>query len=173
MLGDADRPRNYSGQQYLKSPEEMRKLFQDIPEALQNSAQIAMRCNLELELGRTFLPAFPIPEGQTIEQFLTSEATTGLEKNLRRRVSLVNAADGGPEIFAAPYHKRLADEIAVICEMGFAGYFLIVSEFIRWAKEQEIPVGSILSGNRIGRLALTNTPLFALSMERMNFLKCR
>ncbi|MEQ9563952.1 MAG: DNA polymerase III subunit alpha, partial [Woeseiaceae bacterium] len=140
-LGDADRPRQYSDQQYLKSPEEMRKLFQDIPEALQNATQIAMRCNLELDLGRTFLPAFPVPEGRTIEQFLRSESDLGLEKCLQRRALPGEDSGADREVMAASYHKRLADEIAVICEMGFAGYFLIVADFIRWAKEQEIPVG--------------------------------
>jgi DNA polymerase-3 subunit alpha len=140
-LGDTDRPRHYSEQQYLKSPEEMRKLFQDIPEALQNASQIAMRCNLELELGRTFLPAFPIPEGLSTEEFLTSESALGLDRCLQRRAQLSAGSDTAREVLAAPYHKRLADEIAVICEMGFAGYFLIVADFIRWAKEQEIPVG--------------------------------
>jgi DNA polymerase-3 subunit alpha len=140
-LNDADRPRQYSVQQYLKGPDEMRNLFQDIPEALDNAMAIAQRCNLELELGRTFLPAFPIPAGQTTEEFLTAESARGLEKCLARKKTRGEFADRNREVFAAPYQKRLKDEITVICEMGFAGYFLIVADFIRWAKQQKIPVG--------------------------------
>ncbi|MDH5501443.1 MAG: DNA polymerase III subunit alpha, partial [Gammaproteobacteria bacterium] len=140
-LNEVDRPRSYSDQQFLKSPDEMRSLFADIPEALENAWEIALRCNLELKLGETFLPAFPIPAGKSTEEFLTSESVKGLEARLRRKGERGEIGESNREIFEAPYQKRLKDEISVICEMGFAGYFLIVADFIRWAREQEIPVG--------------------------------
>jgi DNA polymerase-3 subunit alpha len=138
-ISDADRPRRYSEEQYLKSPEEMAALFADIPEALANSLQIARRCSLNLTLGETFLPAFPVPDGQTTEAFLRAEARRGLETFLETR----RRAPGGDNaaIEAADYHARLDRELDVICEMGFPGYFLIVADFIRWAKAQTIPVG--------------------------------
>ncbi|HSD70586.1 MAG TPA: DNA polymerase III subunit alpha [Woeseiaceae bacterium] len=140
-LNDADRPRNYTNQQYLKSPGEMQKLFQDIPEALDNAREIVLRCNLELDLGQSFLPAFPVPGGQSTEEFLVAESAAGLEACLRRKDAQGDFAGGNREIFAAPYQQRLQNELTVICDMGFAGYFLIVADFIRWAKEQQIPVG--------------------------------
>ncbi len=140
-LNDADRPRNYSDQQFLKSPGEMQSLFHDIPEALHNAWEIALRCNLELELGQSFLPAFPVPGGQSTDEFLVSESIAGLEACLRRKEAHGDLAGSKREVFAAPYQQRLQNELAVICEMGFAGYFLIVADFIRWAKEQQIPVG--------------------------------
>jgi len=140
-LADADRPRTFTEQQYFKSPDEMASLFDDIPEAIANTVEIARRCNLDLRLGETFLPAFPVPGGQTTEEFLRAEATAGLDAFL---VAKAQRADVGKEQFAemaAPYRARLDIELRVICDMGFAGYFLIVADFIRWAKEQHIPVG--------------------------------
>ncbi len=140
-LADADRPRLYSEQQYLKSTEEMTELFADIPEALANSVEIARRCSLDLELGATFLPAFPVPEGQTTDDFLRAESRRGLEVYLNGKFRCSTDASEKPEVAGAAYWTRLDDELNVICEMGFPGYFLIVADFIRWAKEQRIPVG--------------------------------
>ncbi len=140
-LADTDRPRAYSREQYLKDGAQMRGLFEDVPEACANALAIARRCNLDLELGKTFLPAFPVPAGRTTEDYLQAEAEAGLARVLARK----RAAEGWPdaEVAArsAPYRKRLADELVVICEMGFAGYFLIVADFIRWARGEHIPVG--------------------------------
>ncbi len=133
MLGDPDRPRAYSDQQYLKSPEEMWELFQDLPEALENSVEIARRCNLELSLGQSFLPHFPVPEGLDTERHLRREAARALAGKLAGR-----ERGGGS---TADYEARLESELAVICDMGFAGYFLIVADFIRWARDNGIPVG--------------------------------
>ncbi|MGH8223494.1 MAG: DNA polymerase III subunit alpha, partial [Woeseiaceae bacterium] len=138
-LNDADRPGDYSPQQYLKSGDEMGALFADIPEALENAREIARRCNLDLRLGGSFLPAFPVPAGQTTEAFLKSEAAAGLDALIARKMA--GSADAVADIVAAPYRARLADELEVICKMGFAGYFLIVADFIRWAKTNCIPVG--------------------------------
>jgi len=140
-LGDPDRPRHYSEHQYFKSCEEMVSLFEDIPEAISNTVEIAKRCSLELTLDQTFLPAFPVPKGQTTEAFLESESERGLQQFLERKFEKESVAREKRDVVAAPYFSRLTGELAVICEMGFAGYFLIVADFIHWAREQRIPVG--------------------------------
>ncbi|HLT89791.1 MAG TPA: DNA polymerase III subunit alpha [Woeseiaceae bacterium] len=140
-LADTDRPRAYSREQYLKDGAQMAALFEDVPEACANALAIARRCNLDLELGRTFLPAFPVPEGHTTEAYLRSEAEAGLARVLRKKQAAEGWEESEVQVRSAPYRKRLEDELAVICQMGFAGYFLIVADFIRWAREQSIPVG--------------------------------
>ena len=137
-LDDSRRPHTYNDQQYLRSAEEMVELFADIPAAVQNSVEIARRCNLELSLGQYFLPEFPIPEGMTTDSFFQQEAKTGLEKRL---IALWDSAGSDFATFRQPYDARLEMEIAVIQKMGFTGYFLIVADFIRWAKQQKIFVG--------------------------------
>ncbi|MFT5139714.1 MAG: DNA polymerase-3 subunit alpha [Rhodothermales bacterium] len=134
LLSDKRREQRYSPEQYLKSSEEMCELFSDIPEALENTVEIAKRCNLELEFGKYFLPAFPTPDNQTAEQFLEDVSIKGLKDRL--------AAHGTKLSFTEQdYHDRLQLELGVINSMGFAGYFLIVADFIRWANKQSIPVG--------------------------------
>ena len=140
-LADTDRPRRYSEHQYFKSTEEMSQLFDDIPEAISNSLQIAKRCSLEFELDQTYLPEFPVPQGQTTEEYLEAESQHGLQQFLERKFAKESVPADKTDVVATPYRSRLADELAVICDMGFAGYFLIVADFIRWAKEQSIPVG--------------------------------
>jgi len=141
VLADSERPQIYSTQQYLRTPQEMAELFADIPEALANTVEIARRCNLDLQLGESVLPAFPVPDGQDEAEFLTNEARRGLEAALDR----IFAARDIPEIerpaFKAPYFERLDIELGVIQSMGFPGYFLIVADFIRWARENDVPVG--------------------------------
>ncbi|HFQ13977.1 MAG TPA: DNA polymerase III subunit alpha, partial [Gammaproteobacteria bacterium] len=137
-LDDPRRPRDYSEQQYLRSAEEMAELFADIPEALENSLSIARRCNLELTLGKNYLPDYPVPEGMSIEEFLAAESRRGLEKRLARLFD-TSAPDFAEK--RRPYDERLQTELEVINGMGFPGYFLIVADFIRWAKEHGIPVG--------------------------------
>ncbi len=137
-LNDTRRPKKYTDSQYLKSAEEMHALFADIPEALKNTVEIARRCSVELTLGQSVLPEFPVPDGMTIESFLESESRDGLEQRLQR----LRPADlTDKEGFDHPYHDRLELELGVINQMGFPGYFLIVADFIRWAKENDIPVG--------------------------------
>ena len=136
-LNDPKRPRLYSNEQYLKSPEQMRELFHDLPEALQNSVNIAVSCNLELQFDEYHLPEFPVPDGFDQSGWLRQEACAGLEKLL----DAGKAAGGGAGIDAEQYKQRLDDELDVIIDMGFPGYFLIVADFIRWAKQQGIPVG--------------------------------
>ncbi len=134
-LDDPRRIRRYSEQQYLRSPEEMEALFADIPEALENSVEIARRCNVELKLGHSVLPDFPIPEGFTEEEWFAQEAREGLKQRL------IQLGERVPEESYPEYDERLQIELDVICRMGFPGYFLIVADFIRWSRENEIPVG--------------------------------
>ena len=137
-LNDPRRPRHYSEQQYLRSETEMLQLFSDLPEALANSVEIARRCNFSLHLGENFLPAYPIPESHSTESFLRAEADAGLEQRLAR---LLTDAGADRETHARPYRERLILELGVILGMGFAGYFLIVADFIRWARHNGVPVG--------------------------------
>jgi DNA polymerase-3 subunit alpha len=136
LIADSARPRRYSEEQYLRSPEEMSQLFADIPEALENSVELARRLNLEIRLGKPSLPAYPVPAGQTTEGHLREEARVGLEQ----RWPVLAVAPGAP-ISREEYDRRLASELDVICQMGFAGYFLIVADFIRWARDNGVPVG--------------------------------
>ncbi len=137
-LDDPRRPRLYSDQQYLRTPEEMCELFSDIPEALENSVEIARRCNLELTLGENVLPEFPVPEGMTTDTFFRTQAEEGLDRRLDFLFD--TSVDDFAEI-RKPYDERLAHELNVIIEMGFPGYFLIVADFIKWAKGNGVPVG--------------------------------
>lgn len=137
-LDDPRRPHVYSEQQYLRTPQEMAELFADIPEALENSIEIAKRCNLELTLGENFLPDFPIPHGMTVEGFLSAESERGLTRRLE---TILDRAENEIDAKRKHYQERLRFELNVINEMGFAGYFMIVADFIRWAKEHQIPVG--------------------------------
>ncbi|HTB65013.1 MAG TPA: DNA polymerase III subunit alpha [Steroidobacteraceae bacterium] len=132
LLTDPARPKQYTAQQFLRTPAQMCALFSDVPEAVANTVQIARRCNLVLNLGQPRLPDYPVPAGMTTEQFLTSESVAGLAARLAHT----------PEAARPPtYRERLDLELKVICQMGFAGYFLIVADFIRWARQNAVPVG--------------------------------
>jgi DNA polymerase-3 subunit alpha len=140
LLADAQRPRRYTAQQYLRTPEEMAVLFADLPEALANSLAIARRCALVLKLGETRLPDYPVPAGSTPNDFLRTQAAAGLTA----RLAQLRDAPATVRIDASAeprYRARLATELDVICQMGFSGYFLIVADFIRWARENGVPVG--------------------------------
>lgn len=129
---------SFTSDQYLKTPQEMAALFSDIPSAITNSVKIAERCSLDISMYKNYLPAFPVPEGMTESDYLRDEAKIGLDKRLDFIYGLDN-----PNIseIRKEYDERLDFELNVINEMGFPGYFLIVSDFIVWAKEQNIPVG--------------------------------
>ena len=129
-LEDPRRPRRYSGQQYLRPAAAMAELFADLPEALQNSVEIAARCNFDLELGTYHLPDFPVPDGVSLDAHLDRSAAAGLANKL-----------GGLEDDAEAYRARLDYELGVIRQMGFSGYYLIVAEFVTWAKQHGVPVG--------------------------------
>lgn len=131
-LDDARRSRDYTEEQYLKSAAEMQELFSDIPEALENSVEIARRCSLELELDQIYLPEFQISEGSSTAQELRRLAQAGLARHLE---------DSGLNDQREVYDARLVRELDVIVEMGFEGYFLIVADFIEWSRQRAIPVG--------------------------------
>ena len=146
-LADPRRPRRYSQEQYLKSPEEMAALFEDLPEALENTVEIARRCSLTVSLGGSHLPEFPVPDGHDLDAWFAERTRAGL----RRRLGALRSGagpgggeqdgredGGGPH---AEYWQRLEKELDIISRMGYPGYFLIVADFIRWAREQRIPVG--------------------------------
>ena len=144
VLNDKRRQRQFTAQQYFKTQAEMTTLFADLPEALQNSVEIGKRCNLTLKLGKPHLPDFPTPNGETLDDFLRSESEQGLQRHMLHLYpdEAVRAAKM-PE-----YQARLAFEIETIIKMGFSGYFLIVADFIRWAKSYRdkkfpngVPVG--------------------------------
>nr|MBS0021842.1 DNA polymerase III subunit alpha [Gammaproteobacteria bacterium] len=137
-LADQRRTRRYSNQQYLRSPEEMASLFRDFPEALENAVEIARRCNVALRLGQNFLPDFPVPAGKTATGWFEEQAWQGLTTRL---ASEKHSTTVGEQTDRALYEARLRHEIEVITGMGYAGYFLIVADFIRWAREHDIPVG--------------------------------
>ena len=137
VLGDKRRPLRFSEEQYFKSRAEMAELFADLPAALQNSVEIARRCNLSVELGKSRLPDFPTPAGEPLEAFLASESHAGLA----RRLELLYPAAAERESRRPQYAERLDFEIATIIKMGFPGYFLIVADFINWAKHNGVPVG--------------------------------
>lgn len=136
VLNDPRRERRYSPEQYLRAPDEMRALFADLPEALANAAEIARRCSCEIALGTYHLPNYPVPDGVTLDELLRRRAEESLARHLR--------SDGGLD--AATYRKRLDYELGIITQMGFSGYFLIVQEFVVWAREHKVPVGCRGSG---------------------------
>jgi DNA polymerase III subunit alpha len=133
-LGDPRRVRRYSEQQYLRTPAEMAARFGDLPAALENAVEIAMRCSVSLKLGTYHLPRYPLPAGKSFEEFLDECAQQGLEQ----RLAQLPPRQG---VERRVYDARLEMELGIIKQMGFAGYFLIVMEFIDWAKRNGIPVG--------------------------------
>ncbi|MDR0480640.1 MAG: DNA polymerase III subunit alpha, partial [Gallionellaceae bacterium] len=137
VLNDKRRARAFTPQQYFKTQAEMAELFADLPEALQNSVEIAKRCNLTLKLGKAHLPDFPTPNGESLDEFLRLESERGLQARMAQLFpDETERAAKMPE-----YAERLAFEIDTIIKMGFPGYFLIVADFIRWAKNNGVPVG--------------------------------
>ena len=137
-LNDPRRVRRYSEEQYFKSAAEMSALFADVPEALANTYQIARRCSVQIKLGTYFLPNYPVPDGIALDVYLRSMARDGLATRLEQ--ATVRGREPGVDRERV-YHARLDTEIDIINQMGFAGYFLIVMEFVNWAKSQRIPVG--------------------------------
>jgi len=137
MLADKRRPKNFTEQQYFKSQSEMAALFVDMPEALANTIEIAKRCNLAIELGKNYLPNFPTPNGESLNTFLVQQSHAGLVARLQSRYSNADLRESK----RAEYEARLEFECKIINQMGFAGYFLIVADFINWAKSNGVPVG--------------------------------
>ncbi len=140
VLNDKRRVKQFTAQQYFKTQSEMSALFADLPEALQNSVEIAKRCNIALKLGKNYLPDFPTPNGESLDDFLRSESQRGLEQRVRQLYpDEAQRAAKMPE-----YQARLDFEVNTIINMKFPGYFLIVADFIRWAKsyrDEKFPNG--------------------------------
>ena len=137
-MDDPNRMRFSNDEFYVKTPEEMTSLFQEVPEAIRNTVEIAERCNLELDFNTYHFPQYEKPTDQSLDEVLEQMAREGLEERLKdvRRVR--------PEFSAEDekaYRDRLEVELACIRQMGFPGYFLIVADFINWAKDHDIPVG--------------------------------
>ena len=131
LLDDSRRVKSFSDNQFLKNSKEMCSLFEDYPQVIENTTEIAKRCNLHFELfQKNYLPVFPTPDGLSIAEFFSEESKKGLEERLHDL-----------KVDRKVYNERLSFELSVILEMDFPGYFLIVSDFIRWAKENGIPVG--------------------------------
>jgi DNA polymerase-3 subunit alpha len=137
ILGNPRRVRRFTREQYFKSAAQMAQLFADLPAAVANSLQIARRCNLTLELGKPRLPDFPTPNGMPIEEYLRFASHEGL----RERLVQLYPDPAARERERPRYEERLEFEIGTILKMGFPGYFLIVGDFINWAKANGCPVG--------------------------------
>lgn len=137
ILSDTSRPRRFTPQQYMKSTEQMQALFADIPSALQNTVEIAKRCNIEIELGNPQLPLFPTPNGIPLDEYMVHLAQVGLTTRMKQLYpDEKERAEQYPK-----YRERLDKECQVIVSMGFPGYFLIVQDFINWGKNNGVPVG--------------------------------
>ena len=137
VLADKRRPQNFTTEQYFKRQADIAALFADMPEALSNSVEIAKRCNLNLTLGKNYLPQFPTPNNESLNDYLISEARLGLAKRLEVLFPDEQIRASKQDAYSA----RLDFETNVINQMGFAGYFLIVADFINWAKNNGVPVG--------------------------------
>ena len=131
ILSDPNRFKFHSDENYVKSPEEMYALFDDMPDVVKRTVEVADRCNVELELGKHHYPKVPVPEGHTHDSYLVESAEKGLAKRL----------EGVDPAREKEYRDRLKEELSVIRKCGYAGYFIIVADFIDYAKSKDIPVG--------------------------------
>jgi len=150
---------------YVKSPEEMIESFKDTPEAIANTIEIAERCNFEMRLGEVHLPDFPLSEGETLDGVIEARAKAGLE----RRLEAMKARGVDIEGIKWQYYERLSKELKVICGMGFPGYFLIVNDFIEYARGRSIPVGPG-RGSAAGSLVAYSLGITSLDPIRYNLL---
>ena len=137
ILGNQRRVRRFTREQYFKSSAQMKEAFADVPSALANAVEIAKRCSITLDLGKPRLPVYPTPDGMAEEAYFRQASESGLQARLER----LFPDPAQRQSQRAPYDERLAFEIATIVKMGFPGYFLIVSDFINWAKNNGCPVG--------------------------------
>jgi len=165
ILSDQRRPKRYSPEQYFMTQSEMAQLFADVPEALQNAVEIAKRCTLGLTLGKSRLPHFPTPENVSLEQHLRARAGEGLAA----RLAELYADQAERKAQEPAYRERLEFEIKTIVQMGFPGYFLIVADFINWAKQNGVPVGPG-RGSGAGSLVAYSLGITDLDPLRYNLL---
>jgi DNA polymerase-3 subunit alpha len=164
-LADPRRARRFTPEQYFTTQAEMAQKFADLPAALANSVAIAERCNTSIEIGKSHLPAFPTPAGMTLEAHLRERAEAGLEARLAHLYPDAAVRDAKRDT----YRARLAFEIATIVQMGFEGYFLIVADFIAWAKANGVPVGPG-RGSGAGSLVAYSLGITDLDPLRYNLL---
>ena len=136
-----DNRKKYSPNNRLKTPEEMVELFADLPEAIENTVKIAKRCNFLSEKVQPLLPIFECPDGKTQDEYITEQAYKGLDERMKVHVYFEGMTDEQKKEIDKKYYDRLEYELSVIKKMGFPGYFLIVSDFIRWSKTHGVPVG--------------------------------
>ena len=161
-LANPRRVKRFSAEQYFKSQTQIEALFADVPSALANSLRIAQRCNLQLTLGKPQLPNFPIPDGMALEDYFRKVSFEGLEQRLQ--MLYPDAAER--ERQRPRYAERLEFEIVTILKMGFPGYFLIVSDFIKWALAHGCPVGP---GRGSGAGSLVAYSLFITGLDPLQY----
>ena len=165
LLGNPRRAKKFNDEQYFLTQAEMEQRFADLPAALANSIEIAKRCNLSLVLGQPRLPDFPTPPGITLDEYLLALSEVGLERHMER-----NFPDREERAKEMPrYHERLVFEVKTISQMGFPGYFLIVADFINWAKNNGVPVGPG-RGSGAGSLVAYSLGITDLDPLRYNLL---
>ncbi|MCW5576929.1 MAG: DNA polymerase III subunit alpha, partial [Burkholderiales bacterium] len=165
ILSDQRRPRRFGTEQYFKTQAEMAALFADVPEALENSVEIAKRCTLGLTLGKSRLPHFPTPNDASLEDYLRQRAGEGLDA----RLAELYPDEAERRAQAPAYRERLEFETKTIVQMGFPGYFLIVADFINWAKNNGVPVGPG-RGSGAGSLVAYSLGITDLDPLRYNLL---
>ena len=165
LLGNPRRTKRFNDEQYFLTQAEMEKRFADLPAALANSVEIAKRCNLSLVLGQPRLPDFPTPPGITLDEYLLALSEVGLERHMER--NFPDAEERAKEV--PRYHERLVFEVKTISQMGFPGYFLIVADFINWAKNNGVPVGPG-RGSGAGSLVAYSLGITDLDPLRYNLL---
>ncbi|QWD71943.1 DNA polymerase III subunit alpha [Polynucleobacter sp. UB-Raua-W9] len=165
LLGNPRRTKKFNDEQYFLTQAEMEQRFADLPAAIANSVEIAKRCNLSLVLGQPRLPDFPTPPGITLDEYLLAQSEVGLERHMQR-----NFPDAEERAQEMPrYHERLVFEVKTISQMGFPGYFLIVADFINWAKNNGVPVGPG-RGSGAGSLVAYSLGITDLDPLRYNLL---
>nr|WP_218626687.1 DNA polymerase III subunit alpha [Caballeronia sp. dw_276] len=162
MLANPRRQKRFTTEQYFRTQEEMCALFADIPSALANTVEIAKRCNLKLELGKPKLPLFPTPDGMSLDDYLVHLSKEGLEK----RLAQLYPDEAAREAQRETYYARLEFECKTIIGMGFPGYFLIVADFIMWAKNNGVPVGP---GRGSGAGSLVAYALFITDLDPLKY----
>ena len=165
LLGNPRRQKKFNEEQYFLSQAEMEKRFTDLPVALANSVEIAKRCNLSLTLGQPRLPNFPTPPGITLDDYLLQQSEIGLKRHMER--NFPDPVERAKE--ESRYHDRLVFEVKTISQMGFPGYFLIVADFINWAKNNGVPVGPG-RGSGAGSLVAYSLGITDLDPLRYNLL---
>ncbi|MCX8071451.1 MAG: DNA polymerase III subunit alpha [Candidatus Binatia bacterium] len=136
-LSDPSRWRFETDQLYVKDPGEMCRAFPEVPEAISNTIEVARRCQFEMQFGRYQFPVYRTPNNESLDDYLSQLARSGLEQRLQRKRTEAEWSEDRER----HYWERLEEELSIIKKMGFAGYFLIVADFTRYAKEQGIPVG--------------------------------